>query len=85
MERIQVNDGGGLMNHEGMIDSLITDCNENFRKLLTGNYIAFGNGMAEMVRKLALLKDGVKKDIENRDEQIRELTAQLNGGDTNDP
>ena len=74
---IKTNDGGGLMDNIGMIDSLIVDCNENVKKLLAGQYIAFCKGMYDMVNKLGLLKAGVKNDTEDLQRQIRELRELL--------
>ena len=76
-EEIKVNDGGGLLNSYGLIDSLILDCNESVKKLIEGNYIAWCNRMSEMVKKLALLKDGVKKDTEGLQRQVEELRRLL--------
>ena len=80
-DEIKVNDGGGLMDSCGMIDSLILDCNNSVKALVEGNYISFCNKMSEMVKKMALLKDGVKKDIQTRDQHIKELEIMLNGGE----
>ena len=76
-EEIKVNDGGGLLNSCGLIDSLILDCNESVKKLIEGNYIAWCNRMSEMVKKLSLLKDGVKKDTEGLQRQVEELRRLL--------
>ena len=85
MEGVQVNDGGGLMDNIGMIDSLILDCNNSVKTLVDGNYIAFCGKMCERVKKLDLLKKGVKEDIESRDQHIKELETMLNGGEINAP
>ena len=83
MKEVKVNDGGGLLDNIGMIDSLIVDCNTNVKTLVEGNYIAFCNRMCEMVRKLNLLKNGVKETIESRNQRIKELEIMLNGGEVN--
>jgi len=82
-DEIKVNDGGGLLDNIGMIDSLIVDCNTSVKTLVEGNYIAFCNKMCEMVRKLNLLKNGVKETIESRNQHIKELEIMLNGGEVN--
>ena len=75
-DKIPVNDGGGLYDNIGLIDTLTVDCNDLPRLLMTGHYVAFCNKICEMVQKLSLLRDGVKHDIADRDAQIKEL----NGG-----
>ena len=80
MERkddIQVNDGGGLYDSAGFIDTMILDCNVIVKQIVIGNYIAFCNSMSELVKKLALLKDGITKDREELKKQIKELVDEL--------
>lgn len=80
MERkddIQVNDGGGLYDSAGFIDTMILDCNVIVKQIVSGNYIAFCNSMSELVKKLALLKDGITKDMEELKKQIKELVDEL--------
>ena len=74
---VKTNDGSGLMDNIGMIDSLIVDCNENVKKLLAGQYIAFCKGMYDMVNKLGLLKAGVKNDTEGLQRQVDDLKRLL--------
>ena len=80
MERkddIQVNDGGGLYDSVGFVDTMILDCNMIVKQIVSGNYIAFCNSMSELVKKLALLKDGITKDMEELKKQIKELVDEL--------
>ena len=80
MERkddIQVNDGGGLYDSVGFVDTMILDCNIIVKQIVSGNYIAFCNSMSELVKKLALLKDGITKDMEELKKQIKELVDEL--------
>lgn len=72
-ERIPVNDGGGLFDAIGLIDTLIIDCNDLPRHLMTGHYVAFCTKIVEMVQKLSQLKKGVNYDLKSRDEQIKQL------------
>ena len=76
-EEMKVNDGGGLYDSAGFTDTIIMDCNNVVKQLVSGNYIAFCNGMAEIVKKLALLKDGTEKEKEDLKKQIGELREQL--------
>ena len=76
-EEITVNDGKGLLDNIGLIDSLIVDCNELPKTLFNGQYARFCGLIVETVQKLALLRDGVKNDIQSRDNNIKELLAQI--------
>lgn len=78
--KITVNDGKGLYDNVGIIDTLTVDCNDLPRLLMTGHYVAFCAKVVEMVQKLSLLREGVKHDIADRDEQIKELQTQLERG-----
>jgi hypothetical protein len=73
VDGIPVNDGGGLLDNFGLIDSLILDCNESVKAIATGNYISFCNRIVDMVKKLSNLKDGIKTELDSKDEQIRQL------------
>ena len=79
-ERMPVNDGGGLYDNIGLIDTLIVDCNDLPRLLMTGHYVGFCTKIVEIVQKLSLLREGVQHDISDRDEQIKELQAQIERG-----
>lgn len=75
-----VNDGGGLFDAVGLIETLIIDCNEIPRLLIGGHGVAFCTKIVEMVQKLSKLKTGVANDIKSRDEQIKELQQQIERG-----
>ena len=92
-ERLDVNDGGGLFDYKGVIDSLIVNCNELPRSLFNGRNVLFCSILSEMVQKLSILRDGVKNDLESRESIIEEknaviknLLAEINGkdGENND-
>ena len=72
-EKIQVNDGGGLLDEEGLIDSLIIDCNNAVKAVASGEYIGWCGISVQMVQKLSALKNGIAADMKNRDAQISEL------------
>ena len=74
---ITVNDGGGLYDSIGLIDSLIVDCNELPRALFSGKFVQFCSMIVGMVQKLANLKQGIKNDMESLKEQIEEKQALL--------
>ena len=73
---ITVNDGGGLFDSVGLIDTLLVDCNELPNTLFNGKNVRFCALVVEMVQKLARLKEGVKNDIESRENAIRELAEE---------
>lgn len=77
-EKITVNDGGGLYDTPGMIDSLIVDCNEATRKLISGNAVGFCSSMANIVSKLSALKTGVEAERESKDAIIADLKRHNN-------
>ena len=73
MSDLNVNDGKGLYDSEGMCDSLVNDCNTLVKHICTGNYILFCNLVSQMVIKLSNLQKGIKADITSKDEKIEEL------------
>ena len=73
MEEIKVNDGGGLFDTDGLIDTLITDCNEMTKAIASGQYIQYCNRIVQMVQKLSQMKDGIRNDKEEMQRQITEL------------
>lgn len=73
MEELSVNDGNGLFDSVGLIDSLIVNCNELVQTLTAGKYVLFCSIIVGMVQKLSRLKEGVKSDLESRENQIADL------------
>ena len=76
-EELNINDGGGLYDSAGFTDTMILDCNNTVKQLVSGNYIAFCNGMRGIVEKLAVLKNGITKEKEDMQKQISELQERL--------
>ena len=74
---ITVNDSKGLYDNEGLIDTLIVDCNESIKLAMSGQYIAWCNLHVQMVKKLANLKNGVIQDKKSLQEQIDNLKAYI--------
>ena len=77
MEGTELNKG--LYDSEGLIDTLIVDCNLLQKELVSGQYIGFCVKLVEMVQKLNNLKKGVRNDAESKDRQIAELLARIEG------
>lgn len=84
MEQVNVNDGGGLFDNIGLIDTLIVDCNELPKLLISGQGVGWCAKVVEMTQKLVNLKKGVRADVDSMRRQIEtlvheneSLTAQL--------
>lgn len=67
----------GLFSNEELIDSLIVDCNDAVKAVAGGQMIQWCKIMYEMVVKLANLKNGIKSDMNNREENISMLKQLL--------
>ena len=76
-DNTEINDGGGLYDSAGFIDTIILDCNNSVKQLAGGNYIGFCNAMVEIVKKLTVLKDGVKNEKNAMLKQVDEMGKQL--------
>ena len=73
MEDLKVNDGGGLYDNLGLINSVIVDCNNLPKSLINGQFIQFSSSLVQIVQKLSSLYEGVKNDMESKDKQIAAL------------
>ena len=67
---VKVNDGGGLFDSNGLIDTLIVDCDTIMKLLFAGNGIGFCAKLVEMVQKLSNLRKGVKSEKDSLQEQL---------------
>lgn len=76
-ENLPVNDGGGLYDNIGLIDSLIIDCNAVTNALMTGRCVQFCALIVGMVQKLSRLQEGVKNDMESRDNIIKDQRVMI--------
>ena len=74
---MSVNDGGGLYDNLGLIDSLVVDCNTLVKDMAAGEYVQFCCVIVQMVQKLGNLKEGVAADLKTREDTITELKAAL--------
>ena len=73
MDEVKVNDGGGLYDNIGLIDTLIVDMNSLVRRVVSGEYVGFCTTVVSMVQRLANLKVGIQNDMNSLKEQIEEL------------
>ena len=69
-----INDGKGLYDNFGLIDTLMEDLNELPKDLMNGQHIRFCLRISQMAQKLINLKTGFQNDIGSLKAQIRELT-----------
>ena len=65
------------MTNSEMIDSMIVDCNEAVKAVASGQMIQWCRIMYEMVLKLSNLKNGIRAELQNRDENITMLKKML--------
>ena len=72
-----INDGKGLLDAEGMFDSLLTDLNTALKCLYQGQYIAHCDAMHGLAVKILALKKGVLDEIKSKDEQIIALRTRM--------
>lgn len=82
-QKIPVNDGGGLFDSIGLIDTMTIDCNEILKAIASGQYVRFAALIVGMVQKLGSLRNGVKNDMESLQKQIEEykrLIDEINNG-----
>ena len=73
-----INDGKGLYDNAGLCDSLVNDCNNLVKLMISGQYIVFCNVIVQMVQKLSNLQKGIKSDLKSKDETIEELKRMNN-------
>lgn len=73
----KVNEGNGLYDNIGLIDTLIVDCNDLTKALISGQYVRYCSKIVEMVQKLANLKNGVKADTESLQTEVERLKTLL--------
>ena len=77
---LTVNDGKGLMDNEGLIDSLIENINNLLKNMAAGQYIRVCSITMEMVQKLQNLKRAVaeeKQHLLGRLDDLEKLNNEL--------
>lgn len=65
--------GEGFLDSNGMIDSLVIDCNTLPKALFDGNCVLFCSTIVQMVQKLDALKRGIKDEIDGKEGIIEDL------------
>ena len=70
---LTVNDGKGLMDSEGLCDSLINDLNNLIKQLVSGQYIVGCTVVTEMAQKLINLQKGIHNDMQSMKDKLEEM------------
>ena len=70
---LTVNDGKGLMDNEGLCDSLLLDLNNLPKILMTGQYIQFCAKVTSMAERLVNLKKGIADDMQSMRDKLEEM------------
>lgn len=70
---LTVNDGKGLMDNEGMCDSLINDLNDLVKQFMNGQYIIGCTIVTGMSQKLLNLKKGIADDMQSMEDKVEKL------------
>ena len=70
---LTVNDGKGLMDNEGLCDSLIVDLNNLLKVLIDGQFVKFCALIVGMVQKISNLKKGISDEMNLMKEKVDEL------------
>ena len=78
VSNVTVNDGNGLYDNDGLLESLINDCNNIVKDMASGNYVGFCGVIVQMIQKITNLRRSIKRDLEAKDEQIEEIKAMNN-------
>lgn len=73
VNKITVNDGNGLYDNAGLIDTLIIDCNDLPKALFGGQYVKFCALIVQMVQKLGALKQAIKNEKESDEERYQDM------------
>ena len=75
---MQVNDGKGLYDNEGICDQGILLCNDAVKNIVSGQYIAFCDGMRQIAQIFSNLKNSIKNDRESLEQKIEDLKRMNN-------
>ena len=70
---LTVNDGKGLMDSEGLCDSLVNDLNNLIKQIMSGQYIVGCTVVTEMAQKLIKLQKGIHNDMQSMKDKLEEM------------
>ena len=68
----------GLYTNAELAESMISDLNDLMKNIAGGQYIRVCSIVMDMTKKLMNLKKGIEADINNREQQIKELQERYN-------
>ena len=68
-----LNDGGGLWDNQGVIDTIIVDLNQLPRLLIENQFLQACATLASIGQRLKNLQNGIKNDMNSKTNQIEEL------------
>ena len=74
---LSVNDGHGLLDNEGLCDSVINDLNNMLKNLVSGQYIISCSIITQISQKIINLKSGIKAELDNKNAIIEQLKQEL--------
>lgn len=77
LAELPVNDGGGLYDNLGLIDTIVIDCKKLLESIFSGDFVKFEVIHIGIIQKLSNLKTGVKNDTEALQNEIKELMEQI--------
>lgn len=75
IDGVTVNDGKGLLDNDGLMQTIIVDCNDAVKGALSGNYISFCDKMVQVVQKVSLLRKNWEQEMNAKEKQIADLMA----------
>lgn len=75
IDGVTVNDGNGLLDNDGLMQTIIVDCNDAVKGALSGNYISFCDKMVQVVQKVSLLRKNWEQEMNAKEKQIADLMA----------
>lgn len=70
---LAVNNGGGLMDSDGMIDAIKARLNRSIDSMMDRQYLCFCEDINNIVQMLMALRDGIQNDRKHLKEQIKDL------------
>lgn len=70
---LTVNNGGGLLDSDGMIDAIKTRLNRAISSAMDRQYLCFCEDINNIVQMLMALRDGIRKERQGLKEQIKDL------------
>lgn len=74
-ENITVNDGKGLYDNIGLVDTIVSDLNNIPRLMIDGQFFRVAAVFASVGQRLSNLKKGIQEELASKDEIIEQLKS----------